>query len=59
MVNEKIEKFFAALANENPRPKGELEYINPYTLLVAVDLSAQATDVSVNKATRLLFSIVD
>ena len=59
MVNEKIEKFFAALAKENPRPKGELEYINPYTLLVAVVLSAQATDVSVNKATRLLFSIVD
>ena len=59
MVNAKVEKFFAALARANPHPKGELEYTNPYTLLVAVVLSAQATDVGVNKATRSLFATVD
>ncbi|MCE2509490.1 MAG: endonuclease III [Alphaproteobacteria bacterium] len=59
MVNAKIEKFFAALAKANPKPKGELEYTNPYTLLVAVVLSAQATDTGVNKATRSLFAAVD
>ena len=42
---EQIEKFYAALAKANPDPRGELDYINPYTLLVAVVLSAQATDV--------------
>ncbi|MFC4170458.1 endonuclease III [Microvirga sp. GCM10011540] len=42
-----------------PEPKGELEHTNPYTLLVAVALSAQATDVGVNKATRELFRIAD
>jgi len=42
-----------------PEPKGELEYTNPYTLLVAVALSAQATDVGVNKATRALFAVAD
>ena len=42
-----------------PEPKGELEYLNPYTLLVAVVLSAQATDAGVNKATRPLFAKVD
>ena len=42
-----------------PEPKGELEYTNPYTLLVAVALSAQATDVGVNKATRSLFAVAD
>ena len=56
---EQIEKFYAALAKANPDPRGELDYINPYTLLVAVVLSAQATDVSVNKATEPLFKIVD
>jgi len=45
-----------ALARANPDPKTELEYSSPYTLLVAVVLSAQATDVSVNKATRGLFA---
>jgi len=50
--------FFDRLAAEIPIPKGELEYINPYTLLVAVALSAQATDVSVNKATKPLFKVV-
>src|SRR4029453_4679086 len=53
------EAFFRRLAAANPNPRGELEYINPYTLLVAVGLSAQATDVSVNKATEPLFKIAD
>jgi endonuclease-3 len=51
------ELFFRKLKNANPNPKGELNYINSYTLLVAVVLSAQATDVSVNKATKTLFKI--
>jgi endonuclease-3 len=54
-----IEEFFARLAKANPNPRGELEYRNPYTLLVAVVLSAQATDASVNKATEPLFKIAD
>lgn len=56
---EKTEKIFAALANDRPDPKTELEYSSPFTLLVAVALSAQATDVGVNKATRKLFAIAD
>ncbi|MBI1215177.1 MAG: endonuclease III [Alphaproteobacteria bacterium] len=52
------EEFFARLQARNPEPKGELEYTNTYTLLVAVVLSAQATDTGVNKATRGLFKIV-
>src|SRR5690554_6102025 len=51
--------FFDRLAAALPEPKGELEYHNPYTLLVAVVLSAQATDAGVNKATRPLFKIAD
>jgi endonuclease-3 len=51
--------FFRRLAAANPNPRGELQYINPYTLLVAVALSAQATDVSVNKATEPLFKVAD
>jgi len=51
--------FFRRLAEANPDPRGELQYINPYTLLVAVVLSAQATDASVNKATEPLFKIAD
>ncbi|SVA90234.1 uncharacterized protein METZ01_LOCUS143088, partial [marine metagenome] len=51
------ELFYRKLKNANPNPKGELNYINSYTLLVAVVLSAQATDVSVNKATKTLFKI--
>ena len=47
------------LKKANPNPKSELEYVNPYTLLVAVVLSAQATDKSVNLATRELFKVVD
>ncbi|MCE9508602.1 MAG: endonuclease III [Alphaproteobacteria bacterium] len=58
MTPQKVKEFFARLKKQNPEPKGELEYTNPYTLLVAVVLSAQATDVSVNKATRPLFGIV-
>ncbi|WP_417767041.1 endonuclease III [Stappia sp.] len=50
---------FARFHAANPEPKGELHYVNPYTLLVAVALSAQATDVGVNKATRPLFEIAD
>ena len=50
---------FSRLAAGNPDPKGELEYANPYQLLVAVVLSAQATDIGVNKATRGLFATVD
>ena len=58
MKKADIVTFFDRLAAELPEPKGELEYVNPYTLLVAVALSAQATDVSVNKATRVLFQKV-
>ena len=54
-----IEEFFRRLEQPNPEPKGELQYVNPYTLLVAVVLSAQATDVGVNKATGPLFKVVD
>jgi endonuclease-3 len=54
-----IEALFDRLAAKLPEPKGELEYVNPYTLLVAVVLSAQSTDVGVNKATRPLFAKVD
>jgi len=50
---------FSRFRKANPQPKGELEHINPYTLLVAVALSAQATDVGVNKATRNLFPLAD
>ena len=51
-------EFYRRLAESNPAPETELEYVNPYTLLVAVALSAQATDVGVNKATRKLFAEV-
>ena len=54
-----VETFYARLAAANPKPQGELSYINPYTLLVAVVLSAQATDVGVNKATGPLFAVAD
>jgi len=58
MKKPDIERFFAALAAASPEPKGELHYVNSYTLLVAVVLSAQATDIGVNKATRPLFKVV-
>ena len=53
-----IDEMFRRLQAANPEPKSELEYVNPYTLLVAVVLSAQATDAGVNKATRALFQRV-
>jgi endonuclease-3 len=58
MTRAEIEGFFATLAAANPEPRTELAYVNPYTLLVAVVLSAQATDVGVNKATARLFAEV-
>ena len=54
-----IYEIFSRFQKANPEPKGELEYVNPFTLLVAVVLSAQATDVGVNKATRALFAVAD
>lgn len=54
-----VHEIFSRLRAANPEPKGELEYVNPYTLLVAVVLSAQATDAGVNKATRALFKAAD
>lgn len=58
MNKESVNHFFTALAAQMPQPKTELCFLNPYTLLVAVSLSAQATDVSVNKATASLFKKV-
>ncbi len=54
-----IEDMFARFHAANAEPKGELEHTNPFTLLVAVVLSAQATDAGVNKATRALFRVAD
>src|SRR5882757_11196651 len=54
-----IHEVFSRFRKANPEPKGELEHINPFTLLVAVVLSAQATDAGVNKATRALFKVAD
>jgi endonuclease-3 len=51
-----VRGFLEALAQANPEPRSELDYADPYTLLVSVVLSAQATDVSVNRATRTLFA---
>ena len=55
MSPKKVREFFSRLAAANPEPKSELEYATPYQLLVAVVLSAQATDKGVNRATRALF----
>ena len=54
-----IREIFTRFQANEPEPKGELEHVNAYTLVVAVALSAQATDVGVNKATRELFKIAD
>lgn len=54
----RINEIFRRFSHANPEPKGELNHVNPYTLLVAVVLSAQATDAGVNKATRDLFKVV-
>lgn len=59
MKPEKVKEFFSRLRAANPEPKGELVYTNPFTLLVAVVLSAQATDKGVNKATPALFKAAD
>jgi endonuclease III len=59
MKPEQIERFFATLKSANPMPVTELEYTSPFELLAAVLLSAQATDVSVNKATRRLFPVAN
>ncbi|MCR9242500.1 MAG: endonuclease III [Rhodobiaceae bacterium] len=59
MKKKDIEPFFEILSADLPEPKTELDYKNPYTLVVAVALSAQATDVGVNKATKELFKKVD
>ena len=57
MNKKNIKEIFLRFEKNNPSPKGELIYISPYTLLVAVVLSAQATDISVNKATKNLFRL--
>ncbi|MEZ5810662.1 MAG: endonuclease III [Rhizobiaceae bacterium] len=54
-----IREIFRRFSIQRPAPKGELEHVNPYTLVVAVALSAQATDVGVNRATKELFKIAD
>ena len=59
MTPQKIKQFFTRLQQANPHPKTELQYRTPFELLIAVILSAQATDVSVNKATKRLFKIAN
>lgn len=59
MKKADVIEFYRRLAEANPHPETELESVNTYTLLVAVVLSAQATDAGVNKATRALFATVD
>ncbi len=57
--HEQLTEMFSRFHQQRKEPKGELDHVNPYTLLVAVVLSAQATDVGVNKATKELFLIAD
>jgi endonuclease-3 len=59
MKKDQVEPFFATLRAANPLPSSELEFTTPFELLVAVVLSAQATDVGVNKATRKLFPVAN
>lgn len=59
MSSSAVETFFARLQAENAEPEGELDWTSPYTLLIAVVLSAQATDVGVNRATKGLFAAAD
>lgn len=59
LTRETIAEIFRRFHAETPEPKGELEHVNVFTLLVAVVLSAQATDAGVNKATRTLFQVAD
>src|SRR5262249_34728331 len=56
---EEVREVFERFRKANPEPKGELEHLTPFTLLVAVVLSAQATDAGVNRATRELFKVAD
>lgn len=58
-ARDEIAEIFRRFSVQRPEPKGELEHVNAYTLLVAVVLSAQATDIGVNKATRALFARAD
>ena len=58
-THAQIEEAFRRFQAANPEPQGELKHINPFTLLVAVVLSAQATDAGVNKATPALFAAAD
>jgi len=58
-MNKHIQQIFSIFNEKNPNPKTELDFVNNYTFLVAIVLSAQATDVGVNKATKALFKIVD
>jgi endonuclease-3 len=59
LTRAQVETLYARLAAERPDPRTELDYVDPYTLVVAVALSAQATDVGVNKATKRLFAVAD
>ena len=59
MSKREIAEFYRRLAETRPIPQTELEFINPFTLLAAVVLSAQATDAGVNKATPALFALAD
>ena len=59
MKRTEVFEFYRRLAEDNPHPETELEYRNPFTLVVAVALSAQSTDAGVNKATRSLFAVAD
>jgi endonuclease-3 len=56
---EEVREIFRRFSVQRPEPRGELEHVNAFTLLVAVVLSAQATDVGVNKATRALFAVAE
>ncbi len=59
MNKDKRQKIFEKLRQQNPNPKTELKYTSPFELLISVILSAQATDVSVNKATRKLYPVAN
>ena len=59
LTREQVVELFSRLRALNPKPATELEYASPFELLVAVTLSAQATDVGVNKATRKLFPVAN
>jgi endonuclease-3 len=57
--HDELMEIFSRFKQQRPEPKGELNHVNPYTLVVAVALSAQATDVGVNRATKDLFEVAD